>query len=118
MRYARFEPWLKRVQFIYLKLQEYVEFLNEKLPFFSSRMFYVVFSVAVIANPIAVWSQAIKAWTAASTEGISLFTFVIMLTMQFLGTGYGIRKKEPIICLAMLVSFLGSLVIIAAILIR
>jgi len=95
-----------------------VEKLNKDIPFFSGKVFYTIFSFGILLQPLAVWSQAIKAWTTENIGGISLTTFSIMLILQLIGTGYGIMVKEPVVFCAMSISILGSLTIIMAILMR
>jgi len=99
-------------------MKQFMELLNQKCTFVNGNIFYLLFSIGVVVNPCAVWLQAYKAWTAASTEGISLLTFIAILCLQVVGAGYAIRIKEPILFVAMTLSFLGSTAIVAAILIR
>jgi len=96
----------------------FVEYLHETLTFFRSPLFYTIFTIAIVGQPIAVWLQAIKAWRADSVEGISLPTFITMLCLQTLAMGYGIREIEPAIFYPMFVSFFGSIAIILAIVVR
>jgi len=92
--------------------------LNEKLPFLNGRTFYAIFSIGILGQPLAIWFQLYKAWTAPSTEGISLATFSIMLFLQAVGTGYGIRIKESAIFAAMTMSFVGTAGILTALALR
>lgn len=95
-----------------------MNWLNERLSFVNSKAFYWVFSGAILLNPIAVWTQAIKAWTVASTEGISGTTFMVMLLLQLLASGYSIRIKEPVMLGAMGTSAVGAVTILLALALR
>ena len=100
------------------RLNALMEVLHEKLPFFNSRKFYLVFSVSLLFNPIAVWFQTIEAWAATSTEGLSVVTFATMLLLQSITIGYSIKIKEPVILLAMATSAIGTIGILLALALR
>jgi hypothetical protein len=95
-----------------------MEKLNQRLPFFNSRFFYLLFSGGALLQPTAVLFQTYKAWTAVSIVGISFQTYVIMLILQIVGIGYSIRVKEAILMLAMGISAIGTLGILAALVLR
>ena len=101
-----------------LHINKYMDWLHAHMHIVNTKMFYAFFSATVLLNPIAVWFQTYEAWTAQSTVGISGITYSTMLFLQIIGSGYSIRIKYPVLLLAMLISALGSIGILSALLIR
>lgn len=101
---------------------EYSQILMERLhssfPVFSTSWFYTVSALGVMANPVAIWVQAYKAWKAESVAGLSAITFVIICSLQLLTAGYAIGIQDLIIMVVMLLSALGSIAVLTAILWR
>lgn len=99
-------------------LDTVMNYLNAKIAFSRSDLFYRIFSAGLLLQPLAIWLQAVKAWRSDSLEGLSVWTFVAFVVLQIIGMLYGIRVKEPVILAAMSASFCASLTILAAFLIR
>jgi hypothetical protein len=99
-------------------MRKVVGWLNARCTFCNGRMFYLVFVVSVVFNPVASWMQAYKAWTVLDISGISFTSFFILFVLQSIGVLYGIRIKEPALFLSMSFSFFGSLTILLAKLVR
>lgn len=95
-----------------------MERLNTVFSFSNSVWFYRLFALSTAFNPVACFIQGYKSWSAQSTEGLALTTFLILFTLQFIGTFFGIRIKEPALFLSMFFSAIGTAVTITAILVR
>ncbi len=91
--------------------------LHNKLSgFLDGKLFEVIFGLTVFMNPIGVWAQVYKLTVSATVAGLSMTTFSVFGAVQFILLLYGIKQEDWRIVLAMLLSIVGSVYIIASIL--
>jgi len=92
--------------------------LDSKCSFLHTAWFDYVIWVGMLFQPLAIWMQAIKAWTAPSIDGISVIMFVMLVVLQSSGTLRAIKRTDPILFIAMLGALLGSLLTLVALFTR
>ena len=87
-------------------------------PLVEARWFTMIMDVVIFANPLAILPQVVVVLTASSVEGIALPMWFIFAAIQAAFVSHGIKSKSSSIFLSMLVSFMESVVIIIAVLVR
>lgn len=92
--------------------------VRERLQFLDAAWFDYLIWVGMLFQPLAIWSQAYKAWTAPSIEGISITMFCMLLILQASGTLRAVKRTDPILFFAMLGAFAGSVVTLVALFVR
>lgn len=100
------------------KFEAWLQATHARCSFLDSKQFDYVIWIGMLFQPLAIWSQAVKAWTAPSISGISITMFLMLLVLQSSGTLRAVKRADPILFIAMLGAFFGSLAVLAALFLR
>jgi hypothetical protein len=100
-------------------MNRFMDFLHTRMkPLVETHWFEVIMSLIIFANPVAIAPQVLMAFTAPSVEGIAVPMWFIFAAIQAAFVFHGIKTRSASVFLSMLMSFLESIAIIAAVYIR